>query len=263
MRKSETMKKSQYPVQVSIVTPVHDAEATLPDTIASIWAQEMEDWELWLVDDGSTDASAEIMARACAADPRIHAIRLPRQSGAAAARNAGIRVARGRHIAFLDADDLWEPQKLATQLPVLAAGAGLVFSAYRRIDASGQPLGLVGVSAEVGYKQALGGNPIGCLTAVYDTEVYGKALMPDIPRRQDYALWLKLLRQRAPAIGLPDCLASYRVRPGSLSSNKLVAAQATWRVLRECENLGLAHASWCFTRYAAGALRTRTARRQG
>jgi teichuronic acid biosynthesis glycosyltransferase TuaG len=246
---------------VSIVTPVHDAAGTLAETIASIRAQDMSDWELWLVDDASSDGSDRIIAEAVAADPRIHAIRLAGKSGAAHARNAAIEAARGRYIAFLDADDLWDQAKLSAQLPLLEAGAGFVFSAYRRIDAEGHYLSTVKVPPRVSYDRALAGNPIGCLTAIFDTRVHGRALMPDLPRRQDYALWLRLLRTGGPATGITTPLASYRVRSGSLSSNKLVAARATWRVLRECEALPLPRAGLCFARYASEAMLARLVRR--
>lgn len=245
---------------VSIVTPVHNAARTLTETIASIRAQDWTDWELWLVDDHSGDGSAAIITEAVTADPRIHALSLSGPTGAAAARNAGIAAARGRYIAFLDADDLWDPGKLSAQIPVLEGGAGFVFAAYRRMDADGHYLSTVTVPERVDYTRALAGNPIGCLTAIYDSARYGKVPMPDLPRRQDYALWLQLLRQHGPAIGIQTPLASYRVQPGSLSANKLMAARATWTVLRDCEGLPLPQAAWSFTQYASNAILARLIR---
>lgn len=247
--------------RVSVITPVWNAAATLAATIASVQAQTVTDWEMLIVDDGSTDGSGQRAAEVAAADPRLRLLSGPHR-GAAAARNAGIAAARGRFIAFLDADDLWYPDKLATQLPVLEAGAPLVFSAYRRVDATGRPLGPVGLGpgaapVRLSYAQALKGNAIGCLTAVYDTAHFGKVFMPDLARRQDYGLWLILLARGGEAVGLPQVLADYRVRPGSLSANKWVAAAATWTVLRQVAGLSRPRAAYCFAHYAARALRQR------
>lgn len=242
---------------VSVITPVWNAEATLGQTVASVQAQSLTDWEMWLVDDGSTDGSRALARSLAAADPRLRMLGWDENRGAAAARNAGIRAARAGRIAFLDADDLWHPSKLARQLDFMDAhGHAFVFSAYRRIDAEGRPLGLVAAPARVTRAQALRGNPIGCLTAIYDADRLGRVEMPDLRRRQDYALWLRLLA-RGPAYGLPDVLADYRLRAGSLSADKRVAARATWEVLRRVEGLSRPRAGYYFLHYAVRALRRR------
>lgn len=230
---------------VSVVTPVWNAEETLAETVASLVAQTRGDWEMLLVDDGSTDGSRALAAQLAAEEPRIRLLGWPDNRGAAAARNAGIRAARGRFIAFLDADDLWRPQKLAAQIGYMEeARAPFTFAAVRRIDAAGRPLGVVGVPARVDHARLLRGNVIPCQTAAYDRAHYGAVEMPPLARRQDYGLWLQLLARGGEAHGLPEVLADYRVRPGSLSSNKLVAAAATWRVYREVAGLGHAQAAW-------------------
>ena len=226
---------------VSVVTPVWNAAATLPAAVASVRAQSLADWELILVDDASTDGSRELARGLAAGDPRIRLIERATNGGAAAARNDAIRAARGRLVAFLDADDRWYPEKLARQAEFMAEhGHALVFSAYRRVDAAGRPLGVVRPPPRVSREQLLRGNVIGCLTAVYDSAVFGRAEMPEIRRRQDYGLWLRLLRQVAYAHALPEVLADYRVRPASLSGGKLAAARATWTLYREVEGLGRA-----------------------
>ena len=205
----------------------------------------MPDWELLLVDDDSTDGSREIARALSADDPRIRVLTRTANGGAAAARNDAIRAARGRLIAFLDADDRWYPEKLARQTAFMADGGhALVFSAYRRVDADGRPLGVVRPPLRVSRHELLRGNVIGCLTAVYDTAIFGKAEMPDVRCRQDYGLWLALLRQVPYAHALPEVLADYRVAPASLSGGKLGAARATWRLYRDVEGLGRARAAF-------------------
>ena len=109
------------------------------ETVASVRAQSFADWELILVDDASTDGSRDLARALAAGDPRIRLIERAANGGAAAARNDGIRAARGRLIAFLDADDRWHPEKLARQTAFMAAGGhALVYSAYRRVAADGR-----------------------------------------------------------------------------------------------------------------------------
>ncbi len=242
---------------VSIVTPVWNAAVTLAETVASVRAQTFPDWEMLLVDDGSTDGSRALAEGLAAADPRLRVLVQAGNTGAAAARNRAIRAARGRFIAFLDADDLWRPEKLARQVPALQAGQPLVFAAYRRIAADGRPLGIVRSPARVSRAGLLKGNVIGCLTAVYDSAALGRVEMPPLARRQDYALWLELLRRTPHAHGLPEVLADYRVRAGSLSGDKAAAARATWALLREIEGLPRHRAAWYFAHYAVGGVAKR------
>jgi teichuronic acid biosynthesis glycosyltransferase TuaG len=237
--------------RVSVVTPVWNTATTLAETVASVRAQSVEDWEMLLVDDGSSDASRALAEALAADEPRLRVMGWRDNRGPAAARNAGIRAAQGRYIAFLDSDDRWRPEKLARQLAVMEGeGEALVFSSYQRIDEGGRPLGQVRARPRVRYRDALYGNPIGCLTAIYDAGRLGKVEMPDIRRRQDYGLWLDLLKRIPAALGMPEVLADYRVRPGSWSANKLVGARATWAVYRELEGMSRRRASYYFLHYA-------------
>lgn len=106
---------------VSVVIPVFNRAHTLHRAIDSVRMQDVTDWELIVVDDGSTDGSADIPASY--GDARIRSIRHDTNRGAAAARNTGVRAARGRYIAFLDSDDEWLPGKLRAQLDAMERGA--------------------------------------------------------------------------------------------------------------------------------------------
>jgi len=230
---------------VSVVTPVWNAAATLAETVASVRAQTRGDWEMLVVDDGSRDGSGALARQLAGADARIRVLERGRNGGPAAARNDGIRAARGRYLAFLDADDLWRPEKLAVQIGYMeATGAPFSFAAIERIDEGGRPLGRVAVPARVDYARLLRGNVIPCQTAAFDRAHYGAVEMPDLPRRQDYGLWLTLLARGGAAHGIQQVLADWRMRPGSLSANKFLAAGGTWRVYREVAGLGRARAAW-------------------
>ncbi len=230
---------------VTVVTPVWDAAGTLEAAVASLREQSRDDWEMILIDDGSRDGGGALAARLAAGDPRLRVMGWAENRGAAVARNAGIRAARGRFVSFLDADDLWRPEKLEVQIGYMErTGAPFTFAACQRIDVAGRPLGVVRVPERVDYARLLRGNAIPCQTATYDRLHYGDVEMPDLRRRQDYGLWLRLLRAGGEAHGLPEVLADYRVRPGSLSANKFVAAQATWAVYREAEGIGRVRSAW-------------------
>ena len=253
---------------VSIVTPVHNGAAYVRETIASVQAQTWEAWELLVIDDASEDDSAEIVECLASDDSRIRLLRLERNGGAAVARNAGIRCAQGRYIAFLDSDDWWVPQKLEKQIRFMEeAQCGFSFTGFQRVDEAGGEIALFGVPERVSYRELLKTNYIGCSTVIYDSAAFGKVEMPLIRKRQDYGLWLRLLKQTDYACGINDVLVQYRVRSGSVSSNKAITSLFTWRVYRELEGLSVFHSAYCLAhqtgRAAIRNLFPRLARRLG
>lgn len=243
---------------VSIITPTYNAVNYVSATISSVGAQTFQDWEHIIVDDASTDNTVELLRDHMNSDSRIKVICLNKNSGAAVARNAAINAAQGRFIAFLDADDMWLPNKLAVQIGyMLDTGAPFTYSSYRVIDEFGNVKRAVNVPSRVTYTEILRNNTIGCLTAVYDANYFGYAKMPLIRKRQDLGLWLQLLKRVSHAEGLPDVLGQYRIRPGSISHNKISAAKFTWRLYREVEKLPLKLAVIYFVSYAInGVLKT-------
>ena len=240
---------------VTIVLPVYNAEVFIGESIRSVVEQSFQDWELIIVDDASVDTSVERVKIYSVEDERIRLIQLNKNSGAAVARNIAIEHARGRYIAFLDSDDIWLTHKLMRQFAFMQqTGAVFTCSAYEKIDVNGNPLGQVGVPAKVEYSDLLKTCSIGCLTAMYDTEYFGKIYMPNIRKRQDFGLWLELLKKTKYVYGINETLAKYRVRSDSISANKLNAAQYTWRLYRDLENLNLVKSIFYFSHYAVRGL---------
>lgn len=227
----------------TIVMPAYNAAAYIEAAIESVRAQSRTDWELVIVDDGSTDQTRQIAQRYTVQDPRIHLLRQPRNEGPAAARNRAISVGQGRYVAFLDADDRWLPDKLERQITFMEAhGHAFSFTAFWRVrDACRTRVPAV---HSVGYDQLLKQNVIGCLTVMYDQKKLGLCAMPDLPMRQDYGMWLALLKKVPLAYGLDEALSEYNDHKGSLSSHKMRALVNNWRLLHRIEELSLPVSAW-------------------
>lgn len=244
-------------IVVSVITPSFNSARFLGQTIESVIAQSFTNWEMIIVDDGSTDDSEAVAKRYADADPRIVPVSLGRNAGAAVARNAAIEMARGRYIAFLDSDDVWTPDKLEKQIAFMREhGCALSYAYYGKIDEAGQSSGKVMRSPDkVTYRDMLAKCHIGCLTAVYDRGQLGRVTMPLIRKRQDWALWLKILKDTPYALGMREVLGSHRVRRGSISSNKIEMVKYHWMVFREIEKLNLFSASYYLLRNIYNKLR--------
>lgn len=206
---------------VSIITPCYNGEKYIAQTIRSVLEQTYENWEMIIVDDGSSDGSADIIRSFT--DSRIRLMQ-QENSGSAAARNAGIRAAQGRYLALLDADDLWEPEFLTRQLEFMQKHKALcVCCAYYCIDESGNEVHPPVFPKEViTVKDMLVRNHIGCLTGLYDTSVHGKVFLDESLKsiRDDYAFWLEIVQKEGVAYGNTQCLARYRVLENSTTGNK-------------------------------------------
>jgi len=241
---------------VSIITPSYNSEKFIAKTIESVMTQTYENWEMIIVDDCSQDNSNEIIENYMQQDKRIKLIKLDKNSGPAIARNTAIKQAKGRYIAFLDADDLWLPEKLEKQINFMNYNdLAFTYSAYKIIDESDNDLGWFVPPATATYDSLLKTNYIGCLTAIYDSQKLGKIYMPKILKRQDYALWLKILKQIKQTKGITEPLAVYRIRQNSVSSNKIKAAKYNWIIYREFEKLGFFKSVYYFIHYIYNGLK--------
>jgi len=229
---------------VSVITPVRDLAQVLPRAVRSVQAQDFGDWEMIVADDASRDGSAAAAERLAGDDARLRVLRLPRHGGAARARNAAMAVARGRYVAFLDADDEWLPGKLTRQLDFIRRrGAALSYTGFERMVRGRARR--IHVPDRVDHDTLMRGNVIGCLTAIYDRRKLGLVEMPDVWRRQDLGLWLTILQRTQHAHGLDEVLARHHCRAGSLSANRLAAAMWTYRVYRRIGGLAPPAAVYC------------------
>jgi glycosyltransferase involved in cell wall biosynthesis len=226
--------------RVSIITPAHDNAATIDGTIRSVAGQSIADWEHVICDDASSDDTAARVEAAAAADPRVRLVRLASNGGPSAARNAALEVARGELVAFLDADDRYEPDYLRAMTAAFDAapdGVGIVCCDAWREDADGGRLGrysgATGGAAGADLLSVLRGNPIFiaslCPRAVveevgrFSTECWGS---------EDHDLWLRIIETGRSVVYVDEPLVVYRVQPGSVSSSRERMArtdQATFR----------------------------------
>ncbi|NLL76609.1 MAG: glycosyltransferase family 2 protein [Clostridiales bacterium] len=242
---------------VSIIVPVYNAGAYIEETIEMVCRQTYTCWELLLVDDCSKDDGKEKIEAFCCRDERIRLIAKEKNEGAALARNTGLFKAEGRYIAFLDADDVWLPEKLEKELHFMEEKkAAFVFSGYEFGDESARGTGkVVKVPETITYREALSRTVIFTSTVIFDTEKIDKKLieMP-LVKSEDTATWWKILRNGYTAYGLNEVLVIYR-RPGkSLSSNKLVAIKRIWNLYRKEEQLSLPYSIYNFVLWAFGAV---------
>ena len=244
---------------VSIIVPVYNVKKYIVETMDCVRAQTYADWELLLVEDGSTDGTKQIIQDYIqrTADERICLIEQSENRGAAKARNDGVSQAKGRYIAYLDSDDLWEPEKLEMQLAFMKKKeAAFSFTGYEFADENGQGLGkVVHVPETLNYKQALKNTTIFTTTVMFDIDKISKdkLVMPQI-KSEDTALWWRVLREGYLAYGLDKNLVRYRRVGKSLSSNKLEAIRRIWNLYRKAEGLGIFQSMWNFCFWAVRAV---------
>lgn len=237
---------------VSIITPSYNSAHFIRQAIESVQSQTYVNWEMIVVDDCSSDITVAVVEEYIRKDQRIRLILLSKNSDAAIARNTAIEAAKGQYIAFIDSDDIWLPEKLKRQIGFMQEkNVVFSFTAYKKMDEEGNiNENVINVPETVTYSELLNSCVIGCLTAVYDAAQLGKIYLPNIVKRQDYALWLKILKRIDRAYGINEALAVYRVRKKSLSGNKLKAASYQWKVYRNVENLSFFKSLRHFMNYA-------------
>lgn len=224
---------------VSVIMPTYNCGKYIEESIQSVLNQTITDWEIQIVDDCSTDHTKELLQPFLEKYSNIHYYCLQTNGGPAAARTEAIKRATGKYIAFLDSDDLWMPEKLEKQIEFMEkTGAKFSATAYAQMDSDGNDLNTVLIPPKkTNYKKCIRlSNPIGNLTVMYNQEVLGKFVVPMIKKRNDFALWLQILKKTEFCYGMEEVLGTYRLgRRGSVSSNKFAQAKYHWQLYYEIE----------------------------
>lgn len=244
---------------VSIITPSYNTARFIAETINCVLAQTYTNWELIIVDDCSTDDTDAVVVGFT--DQRIRYLKNEKNSGAAVSRNRALREAKGKWIAFLDSDDLWEPTKLEKQIQFMERnGYHFSYTNYREVDDDGVSLGTVWTGPKKVSKLLMYSfNYMGCLTVMYDREYVGLIQIADLKKRNDYAMWVKVA-QKCPAYLLDEMLATYRVRSaGSImnrSKGPLARLKFNYYMWKQGENMNaLTALFWTGVNLVFGALK--------
>lgn len=244
---------------VSIITPSYNTARFISETINCVLAQTYENWEMIIVDDCSTDDTDAVVAGF--SDPRIRYLKNDKNSGAAVSRNRALREARGKWIAFLDSDDLWEPTKLEKQISFMERNnCHFSYTNYTEIDDVGNPLGTLWTGPKKISKLLMYSfNYMGCLTVMYDRDYVGLIQIANLKKRNDYAMWVKVAA-KCPAYLLDEALATYRVRgTGSImdrSKGPWARIKFNYYLWKQGENMGSVPALfWTGVNLVCGALK--------
>lgn len=232
---------------VSIIMPSYNCGQFVEETIRSVQAQTYQNWEIIFMDDCSKDDTIHKVTTLREMDNRIHLYQNVTNLGAAVSRNNALREAKGKWIAFLDSDDIWEPTKLEKQIKFMEEnGHAFSYTGYQEIDSDSTPTGVFVSGPRHVSKQGMYNFcwP-GCLTVMYDAEKIGLLQIADIKKNNDYAMWLKVIH-KADCFLLDECLAKYRRgRVGSVSSHS-VTTMIKWhyKLFRDAEGMNPISSLW-------------------
>ena len=236
---------------VSVIMPAYNAEKYIAEAISSVLSQSYTNWQLLILDDCSTDHTAEIAEYFEKADTRIRVLRNPRNMGVAKTRNRGIDMAKGEWVALLDSDDRWHDDKLEKQLVVAdSSDADIIYCSYALTDESGEHLADYIVPETTDYNAMLKECVIGCSTVLLHNSLLTCHHFSHSFYQEDYVLWLELMKSGYKAMASREVLVDYRLVKGSRSRNKLISAKNRWIIYRNAEKLPLTKSIRAFTAYA-------------
>lgn len=232
---------------VSIITPTYNCGKFIEDTILCVINQTYTQWELLIVDDCSNDNTKDIVSKYQNKDSRIKYFINNGNIGAALSRNAALREAKGRWIAFLDSDDIWSPNKLEEQIHFMKENeCHFSYTNYQEMNESGNLTGIV-----VTGPKRISKNVMfmfcwpGCLTVMYDKEFIGLLQIEDIKKNNDYAMWLVACK-KTDCYLLDECLATYRRgRSGSVSTHGIFTMiKWHYKLFHDAEHLNVVQSIW-------------------
>ncbi|WP_026749162.1 glycosyltransferase family 2 protein [Leptotrichia trevisanii] len=241
--------------KVSIIVPMYNAGKFIGKAIETVLSQTYENWEMLIMNDVSTDNSLAVVNEFAKKDDRIKVVNTEKNMGVVKGRNHLIDLARGKYIAFLDADDYWHSEKLEKQIQFMKEkNASISCTEYTRVRENGEKINEVVIKSEISYTDMLKNNYLGCLTVMYDVEKVGKRYFKELKKNEDYVLWLEIVKDVKIIYGLKENLAYYRVLDNSRSSNKVKTAKVRWEIYRKVEKLSLLKSIYYFLHYAVRAV---------
>lgn len=217
---------------VSIIMAAYNAEKTISIAINSILNQTYTDWELFVINDCSTDATARLVRTY--SDSRILLLENDKNSGVSVSRKKGMEAASGEWIAVLDSDDAWTPDKLERQIKLAKeTGAELIFTGSAFMDNDGKMIDWkLHVPKKLPYRELLKQNLVSNSSALVKATLYRQFYVSDDEMHEDFAIWLGITKTGRMAYGIDEPLLIYRLASPSKSSNKLKSARMNWNTYR-------------------------------
>ncbi len=236
----------------SVVIPAYNCERTIRASVESALRQTYDTLEVLIADDASTDNTGSILKDLARTDSRIKVFFLEKNGGVAEARNRLFLEATGEYVAFLDADDIWKPEKLAKQIALLdASEADFVYSSYSFMDKDSRSIGkpkIVPTSCTM--QDILKENFILCSTVVMKGSLAKQYRMDGSYSHEDMVYWLTLFQGGCKAKGNAEVLVEYRIYDQNRSGNKKKAAKDRWIVYRRFLGMNLFASFGYFVIYA-------------
>ena len=225
---------------ISVIMPAYNSEKYTTEAIESVIRQTYTNWELIVIDDGSSDGTVCCIEGQAAKDVRIRFYKNDKNIGVSETRNKAISLANGEWIAFLDSDDIWKPQKLEKQIKLSEMRCSeFVFTGVSFIDEAGQAFRwAMPVPTTVTYRKLLKQNVIACSSVMLKKELLLGRKMAGDAIHEDFALWLEILKNNTVAHGIDEPLIAYRVYGTSKSGNKIKSSKMTYKTYL---NTGLGH----------------------
>ena len=221
---------------VSIILPYYKKKDFILLTIQSILKQTYKNFEIIIVNDDQSNESKDILENIKKKDTRISIINNENNFGAGLSRNEAIKIAKGKYLAFCDADDLWEINKLENQLNFMKKkNINFSFTSYNIINDLGNIIGNRKAYEEITFKQLLRSCDIGLSTVIVEKKTINDLNInfPNIKTKEDYVVWLYLSRNGVRMMGLQENLTSWRKLSDSLSSSifqKILDGYKVYRV---------------------------------
>ena len=234
---------------VSVIIPAYNCASTIPQAIDSALAQDVS-LEVIVINDCSPE-SLDAVASQYQDCPQVVFMKNETNLGAAGSRNRGVAAARGKYVAFLDADDYWTEGKLSRQISAMErTGAVMSCTARELMTPAGELTGrILPVKDSITYRELLKHNSISCSSVVINAAVARKFPMHHDDSHEDYIMWLEVLRKYGTAVGINEPMLKYRLSNTGKSGNKLHSARMTFRVYRYM-GFGYLKSVACFCSYA-------------
>lgn len=243
--------------EVSILLPVYNSERYVNRTITSVLQQSMADFELIIIDDGSTDNTQTLLQNWAMKDSRIQFIENDCNMGVAEVRNKGIALAQGDYVCFIDSDDTWHSDKLESQLAFMKQNhSDFSCTAYTMVNEEGKFIKNRMIPKQsIQLEDLLKENYICCSTVMLKTNIAKQYNMNGSYTHEDYVYWLELIQSGATGTVLNQILTHYRLAQTSRSANKGKAAQGRWQVYRTYMQFGIIKSGRYFVQYALNGIK--------